>query len=263
MLKRTGFKSVVPDGWPVLPKVASERKRLVVTDPNVLVCGRNTLVWRSPDQGFFYKLYYGRGRVSWLREHLFGFKVEREFCSLSFLESENIPCSAPVFWSKFSHDEYSSRCELLVTREVPLAVSLDVYLTQDTPFANKLELAEKVGRLLSRMHEKGFYHGALYTRNLLVSVCDGEPAPVLIDVDMSVVFNRPINFSLLARFDLFCLLSQAVRSYNSDLWIRTVLRTYGYCDKESATLAKKVRSYQIKTFKKDLYRTLSRFKMVI
>jgi hypothetical protein len=80
----------------------------------VVSMSKDTFIWKGClDDGTaaVFKLYYGRGPISWLREHLFRFRVQREYDTLTHLFEKGVPCNRLVYWSKGTSSNYGNRHE--------------------------------------------------------------------------------------------------------------------------------------------------------
>jgi hypothetical protein len=172
-----------PPGWPT--------STLDPPESCILKREESTIVWVEDggDEGRrVVKLYRRRGRLTEFREEVAGFRAEREWARLDHLKRWGVPCTEPLAWAHGrspAHGWY----ELLVTREVPHAVTLDEHL-------RTLGAAADVAPLLAivkRMHQSGFCHQTLYGRNVLVNPeADLEVRYFLADVPRARVFPRSI-----------------------------------------------------------------------
>jgi hypothetical protein len=183
----------LPPGWPT---------RTLEPDPrSVLKREESTLIWVEEGREGgrrVAKLYRRRGRFTTLREEVTGFRAQREWARLTHLHRWGVPCTEPIAWAH-GHSPSHGWHEVLVTREIPRAVSLDDYLGAVGPDANIDPLLSAV----RRMHESGFCHQTLYGRNVLV---DPEASPeeryFIADVPRARVFPRSIAGGRLALMDL-------------------------------------------------------------
>jgi tRNA A-37 threonylcarbamoyl transferase component Bud32 len=192
----------LPPGWPT---------RTLEPDPSsVLKREESTIVWveEGGDGGRrVVKLYRRRSRLTEFREEVAGFRTEREWARLDHLERWGIPCTEPLAWAHGRSPSHGWH-EVLVTREIPRAVTLDDYLRTVGPAA---EIAPLVANV-RRMHESGFCHQTLYGRNVLVDPeANPEERYFIADVPRARVFPRGIVGSRPALLDL------------RDLWVDLAL----------------------------------------
>jgi len=173
----------------------------------------HTLIWSEPlpDGGRqVIKMYRRQPFYEPVRRWFLPYRAEREHRVLSRLLGHGIACSEPLWWRRVRDARYG-RCDLLATREIEEASSLEQLLGREWA-APDLAL---LFRLLRRMHDSGVSHGALMPRNILVSrATDGQPAFHLIDLARSRQFPVGIAATRIASFDLKSLL-HAVGRYVS------------------------------------------------
>ena len=224
------FESMLttPPDWP--PGVGTKLKSPQNIDPRLLKATHNTLVWKEKSKtgiALVYKLYYRRGWVRWIRQQATQFKVEKEYLCLKHLLNNGIPCSVPIGWSKGISRPHQ-RYELLVTEAVDQAVAFDQWLKQTSDTEALNSMMSQLGKLVRRMHVTGFFHGALFTRNLLLgSTPDLEtPTLYLIDTDMSGIYKRSLVGSKLAQLDLTHLLKD-IHKKNAQVSLHHFMLAYG------------------------------------
>lgn len=165
-----------------------------------------TWIWRAVAHDgtpVIAKLYRRRTRWSTLRCRLTSFRAEREFDRLEHLARLGVPCTQPTGWAR-GWCELHGHYELLVTGEIPGAVSLEQYLHDD---ACHLDLAPLL-RVVQQLHDAGICHHALYARNVLVKCASAsEPSYFLCDLPRSFRFPKSIAGSRAAFDDISDLLA--------------------------------------------------------
>lgn len=165
----------------------------------------HTLIWSEPWPGGgrqVVKMYRRQPCYEPLRRSLLPYRSEREHRVLARLLQHGIACSEPLWWRRVRDARYG-RCDLLATREIEEAASLELLLRREKTAPDLVPLF----RLLRRMHDSGVLHGALMPRNILVSrQVDGHPAFHLIDLARSRQFPAGIAATWIACFDLKSLL---------------------------------------------------------
>lgn len=188
-----------------------------------------TLIWASEldcgDRAIF-KMYCHRGPIHRLREKIFRFRVEREYDALAYLCEAGVLCPEPFFWG-YGSSATHGRFEVLATREISGAV----------PLKQTLRTSQKAGvdwELLSdsvrRMHQRGVYHGALSSKNILLrSDGGGAFTPYIHDLAKTIIFPNSIIGTRMAWFDLLNL-TQTVVAHASVASCRRLLRHYGLGD---------------------------------
>ena len=207
-----------------------------------------TLVWRlqlalpGPVETGVVKLYRRRGVGNRFRGGILPFRVQREFAALCILADGGVPCSQPLAWGWGFAPEHGY-FELLVTREIPGAVSLKEYLaTGDRRLRSEDFLALFDG--LRRMHERGVYHGALWPKNILLAkASEGAWEFHLIDLARAVRFPGTLCGTAMARFDLLSLLYSLAQT-NAGFDSEAMLRRYGYDAAEAREIAAQARRYR-------------------
>lgn len=188
------------------------------------------------------KVYYGRDLISTFREKLARFRVQREYDSLSFLKKIGIPTSEPVFWSYGTSKQYG-RFEVLMTKFIPNSSTL-ISLAKEPGNTLHPEALSTLYRTLHTMHEKGFYHGALYPRNILLSPdTSGRQNVFIIDTPKAVIFPSNITGSRMAWFDLMDL-SHELSPFISPDQLKTALSAYGFDSKQLTRFLRKLSKYK-------------------
>lgn len=117
---------------------------------------------------FLKKYWSDTPRQLWsgmLRGTFFGrSKVRREFENLQQLRAWGLDAPAPVVYGEQRRAGWLVR-SFLVSEAVPAAVPLDAVVTGQRPAG----LLPALAAMLRRLHERGFAHGDLYWRNILLS----------------------------------------------------------------------------------------------
>jgi len=81
---------------------------------------------------------------------------------------------------------------LLLTEPVPDGRPLSDWLRADPPAAHRRHVAWELARLIRRMHDAGLAHRDLKAPNILIAPApDGQPRPVLVDLDGLRRVRRP------------------------------------------------------------------------
>lgn len=217
-------------------------------NPNydVLALDSDTLIWRTEFNAIteqpaaIHKLYFKRGIFSWVREHLFAFRVEREFRALFYLQEKDVPASIPLGWSKGKSKRLGGRFEVLSTQKIPNSIPFsDFWFSDRFSLADKLATLRAVILLIAQMHQVGFYHGALYARNILLSPQeDGSYAPFIIDVPRAVIFNKSLVGDKLAEVDLSHFVASIRKNLTKEVLLDALL-TYGLKAKIAEDLVQK------------------------
>ncbi len=242
--KRAGYRDDARENWPPgLPSLGYE----VPSFLKVIHISRETLVWAVRHQNeipLVYKLYKKRGPISWVREHLCQFRVEREFHALSHLARQSIPCSRPVYWTKGRDAQYGGRHEVLVTEEIPDAIACNAWLKTAT-LEQVEEVVVAIGGLFRDMHESGFYHGALYTRNVLLDQAGASGCrPYIIDVPQAIVFPHSLVDSKLAKMDILNFCMKLRRHFPDSSVLTRLLNSYGLGPEETKRFLSGVAGYR-------------------
>jgi len=216
----------LPECLPTLENAAAGDR---TPDCRLVAADSDTLVWAQriePQTPAVLKMYRHRGVISWQREKVFRFRVQREFDALGCLDAHGIPCSKPLFWSYGRNAEFG-RYEILATREVENTIRLDRFCqANDTRIAGDALL--KAYEIVRLMHRNGCHHGALYPKNILVASRDSgaEPAVHIIDMPRAILFPYDITGTRMAWIDLYCLTRQIVDISGPDTCV-ALLERYG------------------------------------
>ncbi len=199
--QRRGFRELATIAVP--PAAVLEPQAPPAAHFHILKLEPNTVVWiGSCTQGrgsAIYKMYRNRSAASWCREHAFRFRVEREFQSLSALVRYGIRCSVPDFWT-FGRDADHGRFEILCMCVIPEATPMNELVAAGR--AREIDFSE-LYQLVRRMHQKGFYHGRLDLRNVLLGHDEsGNPRSHIIDTPQAIEFPHDITGTKMAWMDL-------------------------------------------------------------
>ncbi len=183
-----------------------------------LVTSKDSIVW-AEDTGdkrrAVFKLYHHRGPISWWREKFFRFRVQREFDALCYLFQNGVPCPRPHYWS-YGYLPGLGRCELLVTSEVPDSITFAEFL-QSSEGANQASNVCALFRLIRKMHRSGFYHGALWARNVLVTTPDLRDVSFhIIDTPSSMRFSKDLYGTRMAWADLLNISTSLRKLFGAD-----------------------------------------------
>ena len=219
---------------------------LVFPDEKTLIKQeKKTLVWRvrlGGSESAVVKMYRHLGLLNRWRGRAVPFRVQREFAALGVLAAGGVPCSAPLLWGVGSAAGHG-HIEVLVTREIPGAVSLKEWLdvkNRRVTSADLLPLFE----VIRRAHHCGLYHGALWPKNILVTTApSGELSFHLIDLVRSIRFPGDMGGTSVARYDLLSLLYSLARSC-PDLDAEALLRGYGMSPADAWEIAGQSRRYR-------------------
>lgn len=199
---------------------------------------RKTLVWSAPaptsDQQAVYKMYRQRGLISWQREKVFRFRVQREYDACSYLAEKNLRTTRPLGWFFGEHPDHG-RYEVFVTEEISGAQNLlEVVKAKQ---ADDLDF-ERLFILFREMHRQGFFHGRLDLRNVLG--VPGDSDYILMDAPQAMMFKRDLFGSAMAYYDL-----QQISYYTHDYLggesAHALLMTYGLTDSEANRIMERVR----------------------
>ena len=194
---------------------------------------RRTLIWRQElgvGEATVVKMYRPHGFADWQRERLVRFGVQREYEALRVLESAGVPCSVPLLWG-FGSEVERGRFEILVTREIPDAVSLRQAFA---PGAASLAVDDLLPLFdaVRQMHRCGMYHGALYPKNTLVTRAPQRGyAYHLIDMARAIRFPTDVQGTAMARYDLLCLL-HGLTQLRPGILCEALLSRYGLAEAE-------------------------------
>jgi tRNA A-37 threonylcarbamoyl transferase component Bud32 len=163
-----------------------------------------TLIWSESRAGggnTVVKLYRRRALLDPVRRSVAAYRAEREYRLLRRLRERGVACPEPLAWS-YGRSRVHGRFERLDTREIEGAVPLT-----DLSGATAHPELSPLFALVRRMHAAGIAHGALYARNVLVTLAAGsEPQYYLIDFAHGRAFRRDIAGSRPADYDLLDLL---------------------------------------------------------
>lgn len=181
-------------------------------------------------------MYRNRGGISWQREKLFRFRVEREYLALSFLARHGVRCSVPIFWT-YGCDQEHGRYEILCMREIPGATPLSGLVLSGR--IGEIDFAA-VYDMVRHLHTAGFYHGRLDLRNIVLGVDEiGAPQYYVIDTPQAMVFPRDIRGTKMAWVDLRQL-SVGTKLYMGTKTCRPLLASYGLDERATAKMIREL-----------------------
>jgi len=224
---RAGYVTAKTDGWPA--SVDRHRVPYHTKHYDILALNKDTMVWREVNQNpvVVRKLYYGRGPISWWREHLFAFRVEREYQALSYLAERGVPCSEPIEWTRGVDPYLGHRYEVLSTKEIPNAVTFEsMWRDEELGLEGKLPVLKQCLQLIRQVHEAGLYHGALYIRNVMVQQTAEGWQPFIIDTPKAVRCYKSLVGDNLARIDLCHFLKPLLAKLTNEQLLE-ILAAYG------------------------------------
>jgi len=188
------------------------------------------------------KLYRRQGAWSRFWGRVSTSRVQREFDALCVLADSGVPCSQPLAWGWGFAPEHGY-FELLVTREIPGAISLKQQVATGDPRLRAGDF-QPLFDTLRRMHEHGVYHGALWPKNILVARTPGGTWGFhLIDLARAVRFPGTICGTAMARFDLLSLLYSLAQT-DPEFGSEAVLGRYGCGPAETKRIAAQARCYR-------------------
>jgi len=255
---RKGFQPPQPETWP--PALVLMHPEYAAQDYQVLAVDHQALIWRkrfADNTAAIIKLYHHRGAISWIREHLFHFRVEREFMTLNHLHLNGISCSKPLFWTKGKLPHYGGRFEALATEEIPNAVSLFEYINAPAIEHELQTLLVECGILVRKMHACGVYHGALFSRNILLGGVDRiTPHAYIIDTPQAVVYPFDITGTRLAEIDLMNLCCTLI-GHGAAQGFEWFLDGYGIIDSARSNFIGHLHGYNPTRHTRNLHRAYS------
>lgn len=228
------------------PVPPEPRSALVFPPPDALLKREEkTWIWRVPlpsGGNGIAKMYRRRGLWSRLRGWILPLRVRREFAALAVLTDGRVPCSEPLWWG-WGHAKEHGHFEILITREIPDAIDLKACHAGS---ANRPRSADYLSLFdtLRRMHECGIYHGALWPKNILLTMrASQEMAFHLVDLARSIQFPGNIFDTRPARFDLLSLLYGLARVC-PDFDAESLARRYGMSAPGAHEIAERSRQYR-------------------
>lgn len=125
----------------------------------------STVVWTPllfEGEQIVVKLYRHRGLWHAVRCWVTKYRAQREYERLLQLSLWDIPCTLPRGWTRGYSRDYGFY-ELLATLRIPDAIDLETYLSDGRDYDFRGIFVAVRG-----MHEGGFCHHALCTRNILI-----------------------------------------------------------------------------------------------
>lgn len=227
----------------------------------ILKLERDTVIWREERRDeaapVVFKMYRNRGCVSWQRERLFHFRVEREYLALDFLVRNRIRCSFPLFWTYGSAPDHG-RYEILCMREIPGAIPFDEMVLSGR--ADEIDCVA-LSKMIQQMHRAGFFHGSLAPRNLLVgSGDDGVSRLHIIDTPRALVFPGDITGTKMAWLDLKQILFLMKRHMGVEA-CRSLLNGYGLDEKATGQMFRRMDQSPPPRLTRKLNKNLLRFSL--
>jgi tRNA A-37 threonylcarbamoyl transferase component Bud32 len=138
-----------------------------------------------------------------LRARLFASRARREYEILAQLKTLEIPTLEAVAYGEI--DSGPQRLSsYLVTKFLESSLTLEAFLNLWPERRERSRVLEDVAQLVADFHAKGFFHGTLFPRNILLS--KGMPcAPRVFDAPFGRFLGRPLTAQERGR-DLACLL---------------------------------------------------------
>lgn len=226
-MNRTGYRTPDSTHWP--PHLMEAKAAPSAAPYRIIRLDLGHFLWRGTEAGTtaaVYKMYWGRGPISWLREHLSRFRVEREFRVLAHLHASGVPCSVPLHWSKGYDRNLGGRFEMLATEEIPDATPLHQWLS-DMDHSEAGKTVIRAYALIRGTHEAGVHHGAMHPRNILVSHSNPEtPRLYIIDVPKAVILGHSAVGTALGNIDLMDFTAKVSCYVDRDALVAG-LQTYG------------------------------------
>jgi 3-deoxy-D-manno-octulosonic acid kinase len=123
--------------------------------------------------------------------YLFDFRSIRELALSEKIRSSGIP-TAETIGAIHRSTRFHFYQPYLLSLEVPHALNLIQYIQEIGPYPSLKNLSQKrkvirsAGILLRQFHDRGFYHGDLQLKNILIA----QEQPLLIDFDRS--YRKPV-----------------------------------------------------------------------
>ena len=153
---------------------------------------RSVIRVRRSGVDVYWKIARFLGPRGWLRDLVRGAKSGIEFRKLELLQARGIATIQPLAWGK--HPGPWPKGSFLITESLPEAVTLGDYLTgRSFSVAERREVAIKLARFLSALHDAGLAHTDMHPGNILLDAGKpGEPWR-LIDVHDLFVARGPLS----------------------------------------------------------------------
>jgi len=242
---------VLPD---LLPELERSNSGTLSGDYRLIAADKKTFIWAQNldnDTPAVIKMYRHRGKIDWQREKTFRFRVQREFNSLVFIDSHNVPCSKPLFWS-YGYNPAFGRYEILATREIKNIIPLDTFTQTSKPEVTRSALIASY-KLVHLMHRSGCHHGAMYPRNILIARHDTqEPGAFIIDMPKAISFPYDIRGTKMAWIDLYFLTTSVIKYTGAEECI-DYMKHYGLEEKAARKFVTHTANYHPSKVARNLF----------
>uniref|UniRef100_A0A8C6PDP1 non-specific serine/threonine protein kinase n=1 Tax=Nothobranchius furzeri TaxID=105023 RepID=A0A8C6PDP1_NOTFU len=168
----------------------------------------------------------------------------------SILRCRRAGISAPVVYFV----DYTSHCIFMEEIAGSSTVRDHIVSTQQANSCKELELqqlAERIGRILAKMHDEDVIHGDLTTSNMLLrcSSQDTESDLVLIDFGLSYISSLPEDKGV----DLYVLEKAFLSSHpNTNVLFEKLLQSYTKSSKKSPAVIKKLDEVRLRGRKRSM-----------
>ncbi|XP_022066516.1 EKC/KEOPS complex subunit TP53RK [Acanthochromis polyacanthus] len=150
--------------------------------------------------------------------------------------------------------DYTSHCIFLEEIMGSLTVRDHIASSQQSDSGveqSLLQLAERVGQILAKMHDEDVIHGDLTTSNMLLrrSQKDGESELVLIDFGLSYISALPEDKGV----DLYVLEKAFLSTHpNTEELFEKLLKSYAASSKKSSAVIKKLDEVRLRGRKRSM-----------
>uniref|UniRef100_A0A1A8KGC1 non-specific serine/threonine protein kinase n=1 Tax=Nothobranchius kuhntae TaxID=321403 RepID=A0A1A8KGC1_NOTKU len=168
----------------------------------------------------------------------------------SILRCRRAGISAPVVYFV----DYTSHCIFMEEIAGSSTVRDHIVSTQQANSCKELELqqlAERIGRILAKMHDEDVIHGDLTTSNMLLrrSSQDTESDLVLIDFGLSYISSLPEDKGV----DLYVLEKAFLSTHpNTNVLFEKLLQSYTKSSKKSPAVIKKLDEVRLRGRKRSM-----------
>ncbi|XP_073463300.1 EKC/KEOPS complex subunit TP53RK isoform X2 [Aquarana catesbeiana] len=144
--------------------------------------------------------------------------------------------------------DHVSNCIYMEDMEGSLMVR-DYIMTVQENGGNLCDLAEKIGRVLARMHDEDVVHGDLTTSNMLLRPPHQDLDLVLIDFGLSYISALPEDKGV----DLYVLEKAFLSTHpNTEDVFSTLLKSYSSSSKKSSAVIKKLDEVRLRGRKRSM-----------
>lgn len=181
--------------------------------------------------------------------HLFPFLLLSSFCFSTHTHTHTGIATPAVFFV-----DYTSHC-IFMEEILSSSTVRDVISSNPQPDCRpdvELELlAERVGRILARMHDEDVIHGDLTTSNMLLRrhSGDGESELVLIDFGLSYISSLAEDKGV----DLYVLEKAFLSTHpNTEVLFDKLLKSYASSSKRSSAVIKKLDEVRLRGRKRSM-----------